>query len=378
MTTVADPWAEPVGADDEFALPDDSAVVQRQGDITGGRYRFPNRDGSHKPYGWQRVTNLVSAYSDQFALRMWEIEQVMRGLAVSDETLAEIRAAIPAWDKLDKQARKDEVEKLTERCKAITGADAGAKFGNHRHDAVEHLHVEGLPPAYAGRFGRRHLALYSAALVRNELRAVPGMQERRVLVEQLEAVGTLDNVLECLRDGLFRIGDLKTQKRFWTWLEISAQFACYAHAVAVWEPDGAGGGRWVDWPVPIAQDLAYVLWMPREHPSGEPAVDVYEVDIVAGWETAKRAYEVVKDRSAAKRKREPRGWLRPAPPATVHEKWAARFAAIETKAEGSALVAEAREAGVWDTVLADCARAALARIEALKNPFGDGLTVTQN
>lgn len=359
-----------VDVDNPFALPEDSKVAHRPKDLSGGRYRFPRRDGTHKPNGWQRVTNLVGAYSDEYSLRLWEIEQVLRALGDAGSPLvSELWDTMPEFVEWTKSERKEWVGGFTEKCKTATKADAGSRFGNHRHSIVEEHH-EGLPAGHLKADARRHLSLYSSALIRNKLRAVEGMQERRVLIEELEAVGTLDNVLEDLAAGPHHIGDLKTQKRFWTWLEIAAQLATYAHAEAVWELDGTGGGRWVDMPVKVDQDRALVLWMPRESASDDPAVvaewephvDVYEVDIAAGWETAKRAYEVVKDRAAAKRARNPRGWLRPAPDITATERMAGRFAAADTYGEGALLVAEAKATGLWGPMLGDCARDAHKRI----------------
>jgi hypothetical protein len=335
---------------DPFATPDDSRVTARQEIITAGRYRLPRRDGTHKPYGWQRVSNLVSAYSDQFALRMWEIEQTLRGVAMDKALYTELLdTELPA----DKEARKRWVEGFVERCKGVAGGAEGARYGNHRHAVVEDLHA-GLPMAGQPADVRRQASLYSSALVRHGLRAMPGMQERRVLVEELEVVGTLDNIVNDY------VADLKTQKRFWTFLEIAAQLATYAHGDAMWDPET---GTWRDMPT-VRHDVALVLWMPRVHPSGEPAVDVYEVDIAAGWETAKHAYKIVKDRSSAKK----RGWLRPAPPVTETERYAALFASVDSAAEGRALVAEVRQKGLWGPVLADCATAARDRL----------LTVTKN
>ena len=110
-----------------------------------------------------------------------------------------------------------------------------------------------------------------------------------------------------------------------------------------------------------------VLWMPREHPSGEPAVDIYNVDIAAGWRTAQRAFEVVKDRSAAKSVANPRGWLRDAPSVSETERYAAMFAGIDSIAEGRALVAEVKRKGLWSPALADAARSAHERLTPTKN-----------
>lgn len=354
---------------DPFATTDDLLGAELQAKrsqiITAGRYRLPNLDGSEKKGGWQRVTNLVSAFSDQFGLRMWEIEQILIAYTISpEETGIRIAKLMRLVQTMTKANRRGEIEMFLSWCKDIAGGNQGANFGNSRHELVEADHLA-IPTAAPDAFARQHLYLYRAALVRAELRAVPQTQERRVLVEELGAVGTLDNILEDLRTRELLIGDLKTQKRFWTWLEIAAQLACYANAVAYWEPadpKNPRAGRWMPMP-PVSKMVGLVLWMPKEHPSGEPQVDVYEVDIEAGWKTAKLAREVVLDRAGGKSAKNPRAWLRPAAPVTLTEQYAARFAAVESRTEGSALVAEAKAKGVWSAILAGEAQTAMERLE---------------
>jgi hypothetical protein len=357
--------------DDPFALPAESRVAARQDVIQRGRYMLPNRDGTKKARGFQRVSNLVSAISDQFGLRMWEIEQTLRGVSASHALYQELRDK--DLDGLEKDARKAWVEGFMERCKTAAEADHGARFGNHRHAVVEGLHA-GLPLGIQNSYTRRHLSLYTEALIRNHLRALPAMQERRILVESLGVVGTLDNVVEDMLTGLLHIADLKTQRRFWTWLEISAQLACYANADAMWDNEL---GQWVDMPA-VTREVGMVLWMPRvppcaygctqtcEHPAGEPRVDVYEVDIAAGWETAQLCYRVVRDRAQAKNSTAPRGRIRLAAPIGETERYAAMFAAADSVAEGRALVAEVKRKGLWGPVLGDAAKSAHERLTSTK------------
>lgn len=334
--------------DDPFASVKDSTPDPRI--ITAGRYRLPNRDGTPHKGGWMRVSNLVSAYADQYALRQWEQRQIMLALRADHGLYTELleaaadEVADPVWD-----------ETFLERCKRVAGGSAGADHGTERHAAVEGLH-RGVDTALYPSETRRMLALYGSTLARHGLTPLPGMRERRVLVEALEVVGTLDNIV---RDEMISgpvepwdlVADLKTQRRFWTFLEIGAQLATYAHGDAMWDPVA---GRWVDMP-PVRQDVALVVWMPR----GGTSVDVYEVDIVAGWETAQRAYAVVRDRSAAK---SGRAWLRPAPPVTETEQYAAMFAGVDSFAEGRALVDECKRKGIWSQMLADSASLAVARL----------------
>lgn len=349
VDTVDDPWAE-----DEFATPGPA----QENPLRRGRYYLPRRDGTKKPRGWMRTTNLVSAYSDQYALRIWEHLEVLRALVRKPDLLdlftVEVLDAFKAAPFGDRQ---EFVEDWLAQAKAVSGGDAGSKFGTQRHDAVETHHTGLIPPSRHDAGTRRHLALYVSALERNGLVALPGMQERIVLVEALEVCGRLDNVLQGA-EGLY-IGDLKTQRKFHTWLEVSAQFAVYANADAMWD---TAAGQWVDMP-PVSRDVALALWMPRETEDGEPRVDVWEVDIRKGWKTAQRAFEVVQDRKDGKT----RARLRPAPEATETERWAARFAAVDSIAEGSRLVQEAREAGVWSEALAESAKLAAQRV----------LTITQ-
>lgn len=338
--------------DDPFANVEDTAPAPLPGQvIRAGRYRLPNRDGSHHKGGWMRVSNLVSAYVDQYALRQWEQRQIMIGERRDHGLITELleatpeQVADPQWD-----------EYFLEKCKRVAGGSAGADHGNERHTAVEALH-RGDGTALLPSETRRMLALYQSTLQRHGLTPLYGMQERRVLVESLEVVGTLDNIL---RDVNVRqpnapgaenlVADLKTQRKFWEFLYIGAQLATYAHGDAMWDPMA---GRWVDMP-PARQDLAVVLWMPR----GGTSVDVLEVDIAKGWETAKLARKVVLDRQD----KAPRAWLRPAPPVTETERYAAMFAGVDSVAEGRALTAECKARGIWSPMLADAAELAVLRL----------------
>lgn len=354
---------------DPFATQDDIAGAEllrkRSQIISAGRYRLPNRDGSHKSGGWQRVTNLVKAITDQFSLRVWEIEQILIAVHVDEAAVMKyLRTTLVAVQGKPYPERRAGIEQFIEYCKDISGGNEGAKFGNARHELVEADHLA-IPAAMPDSFAREHLSLFKSALIRNELERVPGLAERRVLIEEFEAIGTLDAVLLDLRTQGLHIGDLKTQKQFWTWLEIAAQLACYARAVAMWEPadpKNPRAGRWVDMPK-VSFERAFVLWMPREHPSGVPAVDVYEVDIVAGYKTAQLAREVVLDRRGGKTAKKPRAWLREAPPVSVVEQYAARFAAVSTREEGSRLVQECKDKKVWNVLLAEEARVAMNRLK---------------
>jgi hypothetical protein len=351
---------------------------------TAGRYRLPNRDGSRHTGGWTRATNLASAISDTKALGDWEVRmtllgvrEVLHGHALYHQDV--LPQLVRDLLNLDVDSMKpgevrSVLSDLAGEFKKIAKAELGSTRGNLAHQMVEHWH-SGLPPA--GAVPEETLAklpAYITQLQVHKLEPLPGMQERQVMVESLNGVGTLDNIMrDMTRDYEMReegmrtdfITDLKTQKRFWSWLEIAAQLAFYAHGDAMWDKATLS---WVDMP-PVNQERALVAWMPWEHPAGEidatqlHRVDMYEVDIVKGWETMLQAHKVFDLRAAAKRKGESWGWLRPIPRASLIEEYARRLRDISTPDEGSAVYAEATAAGVWGPELQEIADESLARLQ---------------
>lgn len=348
-----------------------SQIVPAPQMVTAGRYRLPNRDGSAHKGGWTRATNLASAISDTRALGEWECRMVLLGVREALVGLQIVGSmqlppelatlcSIPI-DDLEPGQIRAELMTLVEVFKRLAKAELGATRGNLAHKMVEHHHA-GIPnPEGVPEHTLEKLPSYIERLTVHKLQALPGMQERQVMVESLGVVGTLDNILRDLLETLGlkdKIADLKTQKRFWSWLEIACQLALYAHGDAMWDPVGA---KWINMP-PVNQEQALVAWMPWEHPTENPQVDIYAVDIVKGWKAVQVAHEVYGLRSAAKRKGEPWGWLRPVPRIGLVEAYGARLRDVSTRAEASKVFQEATEAGAWGEELEQVAREILPRL----------------
>lgn len=349
--------------EDPFATAEDipSTFSDRQAIIRGGRYRLPNLDGSHKPYGWARVTNVIGSTSDTKALADWEMFQVMQAVRTSASFAADMMA-LPDLSALSRDKRVKIVAAMVDRAKTISGGNIGRERGNKTHAAVEAKHA-GVRLGARYKSVNERLQRYTEALEIHKLDPMPGMQERRILVEEIEAVGTLDNILTNRVTSENHIGDLKSQRRFWTFMEIAAQLAAYAHAVAMWQPTESGG-RWVSMPK-VSLTTGIIMWMPKideENPTGD--VTVMDLDIDHGWRTAKRAYEVYRDRSAGKSKRNPICLPRPVSTADLIEGYARLFATVETPADGTRLVEECRRVGAWNPITADAARSAKLRLES--------------
>jgi hypothetical protein len=331
--------------------------------VTGGRYRLPNRDGSHRPGGWMRTTNLVSAYSDTRRLALWQARMILIGLRDRQDIFEELCST--PLERMDTDAARKALEDLAADAQSAARADVGRRRGDARHSMVQHLYEH---DQVIGTWEmREHLDMYLKALDAHHLQAVPGLCERVIICEELGCAGRFDNVFEDLDTGTLHIGDLKTQRMFWTLLEIEAQFAVYAHADAMWD---AERGMYVDMP-PVSRELGFAVHMPQapDDDGRLRPVEVLNIDLVEGWRTAHRALQNVKDRARARSAAYLRAAVRPLPApveavlSTV-EAYAARFAVVGTPAEGSALVSRAKADGVWGPELAGCAASAAQRLRS--------------
>lgn len=352
---------------DPFATAEEAApgthFQDRKRLITGGRYRLPRRDGTHKPYGWMRVTNLTSAISDQKKLQDWEVRTILEGLAAAPEISRAVSDYLATKPDMATQDHRDRMAGFAARAKEAGKGNEGAKWGTARHGDWEALQVAG--PAVLAVPDWKRIQAVKVALAEARLEPIPGWQEQRVLCEEFEVVGTLDNVLRDLRTGLHHIGDLKTQKTFWTYLEVEAQEALYANADARWVPesDDPTVGHWEDM-IPVDRGLGVVMWMPRVREDGTPEVEVKGVDLERGLATARLCLQVVRQRSAAKSKRAPLsgwGWL-DMPTARRIERYSRAFGTVETMEDGRRLTQEAMAEGCWGPELQESARRAAARI----------------
>lgn len=384
--------------------------------VTGGRYRLPNRDGTHHKGGWTRATNLAASISDTKALGDWEQRMVLLGLR---QLLLPLKDLLPLafmsptdplrtllvepLEDLEPGKLRSLLMGLAAQLKGLAKADAGATQGSLAHRMVEDHHA-GLPSQLIPDEILAKLPLYVTKLDAHRLEPLAGMQERQVMVEALNGVGTLDNIMrdllamtgcsscqdtgfsgdqavpggacwDCRGQGWTPVGrgmwpdkiaDLKTQKRFWSWLETTAQLAFYAHGDAMWD---AALGRWVDMP-PVNRELGVVAWMPTLAADGSalehPVVDIYEVDLTEGWETLLLAHKVHARRAAAKSVRNPWGWLRPLPRASVVEAYARRLHEVETQEEASRVYEDAARGGFWGPELEQVAQEILPRLLTAK------------
>lgn len=259
--------------------------------IRNGRYHIPplgNPTG--KTVARTRVTNFVKTVSDTYTLSRWQQREVAIGFAKRED----LYDLLCATDLGDRDAVQTIADRAMEAAKSDRVGRAHGHGGNETGTAL-HAHTDQVDrgqPVTARRVWAPKLANYRQALADHLLEVVPDMIELRVVIERFNLAGTFDRILafaepSSTRNPLF-IGDLKTQKSFYTWWEIAMQLALYAHADALWDVEQC---RFLEMP-PVSWDLAIVTHMPMVHDGDDPdRVQLYGVDIAEGW----RACQLVED-----------------------------------------------------------------------------------
>jgi hypothetical protein len=265
-----------------------------------GRYHYPAPPGYTMPKGakgFMRMTNMAAAFSDQMRLQHWRERMILLGIrtaegeALYDEFMAEDVAG------MDPDTAKDYLEQMADRMAKAAGSDLGARRGTARHTMLQVMNETGV--LTGTRTMRLQLHSLFEALEAHYLEPIPGWAERRVCNTTYGVVGTLDMGVRCKLTGQIGILDLKTQRKFWSYLEICGQQEGYDSAQWVWEGPNNPDGRWVEAP---AWDLvgrpgtefdgrrvALLAHMPQEPGKGQLPVEIHEVALDYGAEVMRHA-----------------------------------------------------------------------------------------
>lgn len=337
------------------SLPDADTDPER---ITAGRYRLPDltltptggliTGTDARKGGWQRVTTMVKAIAEARMLDLWHQRMLVIGF-VQRPDLLDLAAAtlsgrdLKTEDPEERARLRNDLQDIAGRVLLAAGADEGANLGTAFHGFAEAQDLGMMH--YARRRWHGRLSNYASGMEAHQLHVVPTLVERRVVILRYGLAGTLDRVLHDMVANVYRIGDLKSQKKFWTWLEISAQLAAYQMADAMWDRPSMS---YVEMPK-VADDLAVVAWIPENHPEDPDRVDFFDVDLERGREILDLSYRVDRLRAEVRSKAQTVGVLRPLPAMSIVESYARRLDAVSSVREGSALWAEITNRGLAET-----------------------------
>ena len=240
-----------------------------------GRYLLPDpgQTGPASDLAWTRCTTFAKAISDTYHLSRWQMRMVAKGLAMRPDLFALAAAAAVSDKAVLNQVADDAME--------TAGSADGRNKGTALHRFTERVDL-GEPVTVPAPWDA-DVAAYRATMSAAGITVPREYIERITVVKALKVAGTFDRILQ-LPDGRLVIGDLKTQKDFYSWLEIAVQLAVYSRADALWN---AHTNRYDPMP-PVDQDVAIVMHLPV----GQGVCTLHEVDINAGWEIAQVCQQV--------------------------------------------------------------------------------------
>ena len=255
------------------------------------RYMLPIPGGDpNELEPWTRVTTLTGMVTNSEGLRIWSERNIVRGIGLRSDLRA-LLAASP-----DDKAVQDQV---IATAKIIAGDGEAASEGTARHRILEDWSNDPTDPRVVELLaGDESFSIDMRAAV-GKLGA-EGIRvrhvERLVVNEHLRYAGRTDAFWEVtLPDGriVLRIGDLKSgrditrpEKRH----PFGAQLAMYANATHIYLPETRS---FVPMPSNLDREAGYVLGV-----RGGVA-ELHEVDLLAGWQAAKVAVLLHRQRKAS-------------------------------------------------------------------------------
>jgi hypothetical protein len=249
-----------------------------------GRYaNLPAIPGVRGVGPWTRVSTVAKTLDDPYFLDLWKQRQIIRGIHKNPDLLRVLNGS--RFDP-DTQHGKKILNALATQAMEEVGSYDGATAGTKFHDLAEkHDLGEDWYHPDAPEDDRLMVEAYRNELARHAIRVVPELMERVICVPELNVAGRFDRVV--LDNGVYRIGDLKSQKSMdFGHISLAVQLAIYANASYVlnmetWE--------WEPVPVEIDKSTGVIMWVPATQPG---RAEIHDVDIAMGWTLAKASVRV--------------------------------------------------------------------------------------
>lgn len=245
-------------------------------------------DGSKRvPYA--RASSYGGQIEDKSALVKWQMRQVLRGVAI-DRTIAD-RVPAVALDRANQTGAfskqdKDTMNALVEQAQEAAGSNDKSGLGTAIHAATEYVDrgesLDGLSPLLVDRANAYYKATREAGIK-------PLTIEQFGVEDENQVAGTWDRTIAAAWfGGRNRIGDVKTSGSMdFAGIGFMVQLAEYAHMCA-YELDGTRTPH-----ENIDLDTGVIIHVDRNM-GGH--VEIFEIDIAAGWQFANLARQIIVSR----------------------------------------------------------------------------------
>lgn len=257
-----------------------------------GRYVLPDPvTGVLREY--TRVSTLKDVFSNSWNIRMWDRRTAVYGVATNPDLAAQAAQAVP-----DAEGRfafdnpwREHLDRVAKLAFVAGGGESGANNGTDWHrwrelfDATSDWSNLDVPEEVT-----KTLVARQAEMERHGLTVPAGMSERVVIIPELDAAGTFDELFEAA-DGTLFIGDEKSQRAFYDGGLLEAiQLAAYSRAKWIVDVKAVGNDPAANLaaltPMPaVDQTTAKIIWVPI----GKGYAELKNVDLTEAWGWAQLA-----------------------------------------------------------------------------------------
>ena len=236
-----------------------------------GRYLITTTNG--KQTSFTRVTTIAKCLDDEGALTAWKGRMTATGLVQRNDLL------VAASTSLDDRSALD---RIVQQAIEAAGASSKANIGTALHQLTQQLDLGRKPAILPGL--QKDVDAYLLGIVNHGVIIDPRLVEVLLVNEKYEYAGTADRIARFNSRKKKQIFDLKTGNIDYAINSIAVQMAMYANAEYIynWQTQERT-------PMPdIDKSRGVIIHLP----AGQGRCDLYELDLIAGWEAAKMAMDV--------------------------------------------------------------------------------------
>jgi hypothetical protein len=236
-----------------------------------GRYLIETTSG--KQQSFPRVTTIAKCLDDEGALTAWKGRMTATGLVHRNDLLV---AASTSLD--DKQT----LDRIVQQAIEAAGASSKANIGTALHQITQQIDLGRKPAILPGL--QTDIDAYTAGITRHGIIIDPRLIEVLLVNEKHEYAGTADRIARFANRKRKQIFDLKTGNIDYAINAIAVQMAMYANAEYIY--------NWQTKERQPMPDIDKTRGVIIHLPAGKAQCDLYELDLVAGWEAALMAMDV--------------------------------------------------------------------------------------
>ena len=248
-----------------------------------GRYLVVPPQGGD-PVGYTRATTIAKVLDSGGGLASWKAAMAMTGLMMRSGLRAKWEALVARengdpW--YNSQNGKRDAKSIVEDCATVGGASDRAQIGLALH-AITALVDAGKTPRLTPETAA-DVAAYQTGLVANGIALVPGAIELTVVLDTYQVGGTFDRLARVKGRELPLVTDLKTGGNLdYSWQSFAVQLAIYSRSESIYQQGPAkNGSEDRRHPMPaVDQEYGLIFWLN----AGTANLEIYEVDLNAGWE----------------------------------------------------------------------------------------------